>query len=139
MVNQTTLLMNETSAIIDYFKNLFVKKYGEIEGPAHVGGAGKKDTLCYATNDNQTAVSHLLNQPADLAIVIGGKKSSNSSHLVELCEEKLHTYFIESEEDILSDKIIKAYNWRTHEEYTKEGYLPEKQEIKIQIDSYCVI
>jgi 4-hydroxy-3-methylbut-2-enyl diphosphate reductase len=67
--------------------------------------------------------------------VIGGKKSSNSSHLVELCEEKLPTYFIESEEDILSEQVIKAFNWRTHEEYRKENYLPEKKEISILITS----
>jgi 4-hydroxy-3-methylbut-2-enyl diphosphate reductase len=135
VVNQTTMLATDTQAIADYLKNIMIRKYDLNQDNLGERFADTRDTLCYATNDNQTAVSHLLNQPADLAIVIGGKKSSNSSHLVELCEEKLPTYFIESEEDILSDKIIKAYNWRTHEEYTKEGYLPEKQEIKILITS----
>ena len=135
VVNQTTMLATDTQAIADYLKNIMIKKYGLTLENLGERFADTRDTLCYATNDNQTAVIHLLEQPADLAIVIGGKKSSNSSHLVELCEEKLPTYFIESDEDILSDKIIKAYNWRTHEEYTKEGYLPEKKEISVLITS----
>jgi 4-hydroxy-3-methylbut-2-enyl diphosphate reductase len=91
--------------------------------------------LCYATNDNQTAVIHLLKEPADLAIVIGGRKSSNSSHLVELCEEKLPTYFIQSEEDILSANKIRCFNWRTHEEYIAENFLPSDRKPVIAITS----
>jgi 4-hydroxy-3-methylbut-2-enyl diphosphate reductase len=91
--------------------------------------------LCYATNDNQTAVSNLLKYPAHFAIVIGGRKSSNSSHLVELCEEKLPTYFIQSEEDILSDSTMKCFNWRTHEEYFAENYFPKQEKPIIAITS----
>ncbi|MFN5231354.1 MAG: 4-hydroxy-3-methylbut-2-enyl diphosphate reductase, partial [Bacteroidota bacterium] len=94
-----------------------------------------RDTLCYATNDNQTAVIHLLKDPADLAIVIGGRKSSNSSHLVELCEEKLPTYFIQSEDDILSPSKIRCFNWRTHEEYMAENFIPSGKKPVIAITS----
>jgi 4-hydroxy-3-methylbut-2-enyl diphosphate reductase len=80
-------------------------------------------------------VRHLLDQEADFAIVIGGRKSSNSSHLVELCEHKLPTYFIQSEADILSNQEIKAFNWITHEEYLKKGFLPADKEIKVLITS----
>jgi Penicillin tolerance protein len=66
--------------------------------------ADTRDTLCYATNDNQNAVIAMLDTNADLAIVVGGYNSSNTSHLVELCEEKLPTYFINSEEKILSER-----------------------------------
>lgn len=135
VVNQTTMLATDTQAIADYLKNIMITKYDLNQENIGERFADTRDTLCYATNDNQTAVKHLLEQPADLAIVIGGKKSSNSSHLVELCEEKLPTYFIESEEDILSEQVIKAFNWRTHEEYRKENYLPEKKEISILITS----
>ena len=55
--------------------------------------ADTRDTLCYATNDNQTAVIGMLETNADLAIVVGGYNSSNTSHLVELCEEKLAYLF----------------------------------------------
>jgi 4-hydroxy-3-methylbut-2-enyl diphosphate reductase len=135
VVNQTTMLATDTQAIADYLKNIMIRKHDLNQENLGERFADTRDTLCYATNDNQTAVNHMLEQPADLAIVIGGKKSSNSSHLVELCEEKLPTYFIESEEDIISDKVIKAFNWRTHEEFIKDGYLPEKQEINILITS----
>ncbi|MEY3946441.1 MAG: hypothetical protein RJB03_1147 [Bacteroidota bacterium] len=135
VVNQTTMLATDTQAIADYLKNIMFTKYDLNQENIGERFADTRDTLCYATNDNQTAVKHLLEQPADLAIVIGGKKSSNSSHLVELCEEKLPTYFIESEEDILSEQVIKAFNWRTLEEYRKENYLPEKKEISILITS----
>lgn len=135
VVNQTTMLASDTQAIADYLKKVVMEKYGLVESNAGEHFADTRDTLCYATNDNQTAVKHLLETEADLAIVIGGRKSSNSSHLVELCEEKLPTYFIESEADILSSKVIKAFNWRTHEEYIKEDYLPKNRPARILITS----
>lgn len=135
VVNQTTMLASDTQAIADYLKKVVMEKYGLVESNAGEHFADTRDTLCYATNDNQTAVKHLLETEADLAIVIGGRKSSNSSHLVELCEEKLPTYFIESEADILSSEAIKAFNWRTHEEYIKEDYLPNNRPTRILITS----
>ena len=60
--------------------------------------------MCYATNDNQSAVIGLLETTADLAIVMGGKNSSNSSHLVELCEQKLPTYFIDDASKIIEQR-----------------------------------
>ena len=111
IVNQTTLLMNETAAIIDYFKTVFVAKYGEAEGSGHVGGGGRKDTLCYATQVNQDALSRALREPLDAAFVIGGKNSSNTYQLYRLCEQKLGTraFFIQSEANILSREQIEHY------------------------------
>ena len=111
VVNQTTLLMNETSAIIDYFKEVFVTKYGPVAGPAHVGGSGKKDTLCYATQVNQDALSQALSEPLDAAFIIGGKNSSNTYQLYRLCEQKLGTraFFIQSEANIRSCAEIEHY------------------------------
>jgi 4-hydroxy-3-methylbut-2-enyl diphosphate reductase len=135
VVNQTTMLASDTQAIADYLKGIVVQKYalGADEIDRHF--ADTRDTLCYATNDNQTAVTNLLNESADIAIVIGGRKSSNSSHLVELCEEKLPTYFIQSEEDIISSNEIRCFNWRTHEEYLVNHYLPNKVKPVIAITS----
>lgn len=135
VVNQTTMLATDTQEIADYLKEVMIKKYALTQHNVAERFADTRDTLCYATNDNQTAVKHLLEQKADLAIVIGGRKSSNSSHLVELCEHSLPTYFIESERDILSEKDIKGFNWQTHQEYIKSGYLPEKENISILITS----
>jgi 4-hydroxy-3-methylbut-2-enyl diphosphate reductase len=111
VVNQTTLLMNETAAIIEYFKSLFVEKYGEADGPAHVGGAGKKDTLCYATQVNQDALQRALAEPLDAAFIIGGKNSSNTYQLYRLCEQKLgpRAFFIQSEGNIRSRDEIEHY------------------------------
>ena len=111
VVNQTTLLMNETAAIIDYFKAIFVAKYGPLEGPAHVGGAGKKDTLCYATQVNQDALQRALAEPLDAAFIVGGKNSSNTYQLYRLCEQKLgpRAFFIQSEASIRSRDEIEHY------------------------------
>lgn len=135
VVNQTTMLASDTQAIADYLKKIVMQKYKLNDTNVGEYFADTRDTLCYATNDNQTAVKHLLETNADLAIVIGGRKSSNSSHLVELCEDKLPTYFIESSADLLSNQEIKGFNWRTHEEYIKENYLPSKENVRILITS----
>ena len=135
VVNQTTMLATDTQEIADYLKEVMIKKYELTQENTSERFADTRDTLCYATNDNQTAVNHMLEQDADLAIVIGGRKSSNSSHLVELCEHHLPTYFIESDKDILSEIDIKGFNWQTHEEYIKSGYLPQQENISILITS----
>ncbi|HET7535731.1 MAG TPA: 4-hydroxy-3-methylbut-2-enyl diphosphate reductase, partial [Candidatus Didemnitutus sp.] len=111
VVNQTTLLMNETAEIIDYFKSVFTAKYGPAAGPAHVGGAGKKDTLCYATQVNQDALGRALGEPLDAAFIIGGKNSSNTYQLYRVCEQKLgaRAFFIQSEANIRSRCEIEHY------------------------------
>lgn len=135
VVNQTTMLASDTQAIADYLKGIMIKKYDLDPNNCESHFADTRDTLCYATNDNQTAVSNLLKHPAHFAIVIGGRKSSNSSHLVELCEEKLPTYFIQSEEDILTSTTLKCFNWRTHEEYFAENYFPKQEKPIIAVTS----
>src|SRR5207344_618841 len=94
-----------------------------------------RDTLCYETNDNQTAVSGMLQTVADLAIIVGGYNSSNTSHLVELCEKKLPSYFISSEEKIISSKDILHYNFHIKQELLSNNYLPEKEPVKILLTS----
>ena len=77
----------------------------------------------------------MLQTPADFAIVVGGYNSSNTSHLVELCEEKLPTYFISAEEKILSGKEILHYNFHTKQEILTTDYFPKKKPAKILITS----
>ena len=93
VVNQTTMLASDTQEISDFLKQVMLKKYNLNDNNIEERFADTRDTLCYATNDNQSAVYGLLETPADLAIVVGGYNSSNTSHLVELCEGKLPTYF----------------------------------------------
>jgi 4-hydroxy-3-methylbut-2-enyl diphosphate reductase len=133
VVNQTTMLATETQAIADLLKDTMIKKYGTENIKNHF--ADTRDTLCYATNDNQEATYGLLKESADFAIVVGGYNSSNTSHIVELCEEKLPTYFISSEEKILSNKIIKHFNIHQHKEIESENYLPEKEIVDIILTS----
>jgi len=133
VVNQTTMLATETQAIADLLKDTMIKKYG-VENIKNYF-ADTRDTLCYATNDNQEATYGLLKEKADFAIVVGGYNSSNTSHIVELCEEKLPTYFISSEEKILSNKIIKHFNLHQHKEIETEDYLPMKNVVNIILTS----
>ena len=133
VVNQTTMLATDTQAIADYLKQVMIQTYK----PEKVDDrfADTRDTLCYATNDNQSAVIGMLSTDADLAIVVGGYNSSNTSHLVELCEEKLPTYFINSEEKIISKQQILHYNFHNKQELLSSDYLPEKNPVKILITS----
>ena len=101
------MLASDTQAIADYLKQVMIETI-RLAIQYEERFADTRDTLCYATNDNQTAVTGMLETKADLAIVVGGYNSSNTSHLVELCEEKLPTYFISSEEKILSAKRYPA-------------------------------
>ena len=133
VVNQTTQLATDTQAISDYLKKIVTQKFG-IENIAN-HFADTRDTLCYATNDNQSAVIGLLETNADFAIVMGGKNSSNSSHLVELCEQKLTTYFIDDANKIMNSNEIITTDWRTKEDYKKKDYLPKKNVVKILMTS----
>jgi len=135
VVNQTTMLASDTQAIADFLKQAMINKYNLTKENVEERFADTRDTLCYATNDNQTAVLSMLQTNADLAIVVGGYNSSNTSHLVELCEEKLPTYFIDSEEKILSSKQILHYNLPTKQEIATSNYLPDKEIPRILLTS----
>jgi len=135
VVNQTTMLASDTQAIADFLKQVMIDKYQLTKATIAERFADTRDTLCYATNDNQTSVLEMLNTPADLAIVVGGYNSSNTSHLVELCEEKLSTYYINNSEKILSRKEILHYNFHTKQEILTADYLPTTEPIRILITS----
>ena len=135
VVNQTTMLATETQAIADYIRQVMIATYQLTEATAGERFADTRDTLCYATNDNQTAVSGMLQEPADLAIVVGGYNSSNTSHLVELCEEKLPTYFISSPEHILSADAINHWDFHHKKEINSQRFLPEKEQVTILLTS----
>ena len=135
VVNQTTMLASDTQAIADYLRDVMMKKYDLTEETIYERFADTRDTLCYATYENQSAVYGLLNINADLAIVVGGYNSSNTSHLVELCEAKLPTYFIDSAEKILSGDEILHYNFHGKTELLTDNFLPAKRPVKILLTS----
>ena len=133
VVNQTTMLASETEAIADLLKNTLINKYGAAKLNEHF--ADTKDTLCYATNDNQESTYGLLNVNADLAIVVGGYNSSNTTHIVELCEKKFKTYFVSSEEKILSKSLINHFNLHLKKEILNNTFIPEKEPVHIILTS----
>ncbi len=123
VVNQTTMLASDTQSISDFLKQTMKTRFQLDDTNIGERFADTRDTLCYATNDNQTAVIEMLHTEADLAIVVGGYNSSNTSHLVELCKEKLPTYFIKDDENILSANSIKHYLLDKKQEIISENYL----------------
>lgn len=133
VVNQTTMLATETQAIADYFRQIMLDKYGADELKQHF--ADTRDTLCYATNDNQDATYQLLNTDADLALVVGGYNSSNTSHIVELCERKFPTYFINAETEILSASEIRHFKYHEKERIISHGFLPARAPVRIVLTS----
>ncbi len=133
VVNQTTMLASETQAIADMLKECMIKKYGAENIKDHF--ADTRDTLCYATNDNQDATYALLKHDADFALVVGGYNSSNTSHIVELCEEKLPTYFISGPEKIISDMSILHYDINQKAEIMSNDFIPSKEQVNIMLTS----
>jgi 4-hydroxy-3-methylbut-2-enyl diphosphate reductase len=129
------MLASDTQAIADFLKQVMINKFAIVDDNIEDRFAETRDTLCYATNDNQSAVYGLLKTTADIAIVVGGYNSSNTSHLVELCEEKLPTYYITDEEKIISQQSIHHFNFHTKQELTTSNFLPQKDTVKILITS----
>jgi len=133
VVNQTTMLATETQGIADYFRQLMIQTYGVEELKNHF--ADTRDTLCYATNDNQDSTYQLLQSNADIAIVVGGYNSSNTSHIVELCESKFPTYFINSDKEILSKNEIRHFDIHRKEMRIAQAFIPAKSPVKIVLTS----
>ena len=123
VVNQTTMLASETQGIANMFREAMLEIYGEEKISEHF--ADTKDTLCYATNENQTATRLLTEEGADVAIVVGGYNSSNTSHLVELCEMKMPTYFIQDETEIINNNEIRHFDLHSHKIITTNNWLPQ--------------
>lgn len=133
VINQTTMLASETEEISEYFKNIMLQKFGKENISDHF--ADTHDTLCYATNENQDATYGLLNTDADLAIVVGGYNSSNTLHLVELCEGKFPTYFISSAKEIQEDKSIHHFDHKSKKMIHSPQFLLQKDKLKIVLTS----
>ncbi|MDF0692307.1 4-hydroxy-3-methylbut-2-enyl diphosphate reductase [Aquirufa ecclesiirivi] len=131
VVNQTTMLAIDTQEIVEYLKAEIVHFY-QLE-PHQITShfADTRDTLCYATNDNQSATYGLIAEEADFAIIAGGYNSSNTSHLVDLCQEKLPSYFIKSAEKLISEKEILHFDNKNKEEVLIHGYIPQKAKVRV--------
>lgn len=133
VVNQTTMLASETQEIAQFLRDVMIQKYGETDIKSHI--ADTRDTLCYATNDNQTATLGLMETQADLAIVVGGYNSSNTSHLVELLEQKFPSFFIKDAQEIRSKDEIQSFDIHTKSMISHESFLPQKENMRIILTS----
>ena len=133
VVNQTTMLATETQEIADLLKETMIKAYGIENLNEHF--ADTRDTLCYATNDNQDATYGLLEVEADFAIVVGGYNSSNTTNIVKICEEEITTYFIDSAERIRSENEISHFDVLKQSAINSKDYLSEKYPVEILITS----
>ena len=122
VVNQTTMLATETQAIADLLRQAMVEQYGEEHIDEHF--ADTKDTLCYATKENQDATLALIEDRGDLALVVGGYNSSNTSHLVELCDGKMPTYFVRDAGEIESPRLIRHWDVHAKAVYETMDWLP---------------
>lgn len=136
VVNQTTMLATETQEITDYLRAIMVEKYGQDAINNHI--ADTRDTLCYATNDNQSSTYGLMEIEADLALVVGGYNSSNTTHLVELLEDKFSTFFIKDATEIKSLSEISSFNIHTKQLEDFDTFLSQDvQTIAITSGASC--
>ncbi|MCU0332401.1 MAG: 4-hydroxy-3-methylbut-2-enyl diphosphate reductase [Ignavibacteriaceae bacterium] len=133
VVNQTTMLASETQEIADLLKETMIKKYGMENLNEHF--ADTRDTLCYATNENQDATYGMLEATADFAIVVGGYNSSNTTNIVKICEEEIRTYFIDSAERIISENEINYFDVSKQSIVMLNNYMPTKYPVDIMITS----
>jgi len=127
-VNQTTLLRNETIKIIDYLSKSVESRYGQSEVESHVELSSKGDTLCYATQVNQDALAKALEEDVDIALVVGGKNSSNTFQLYRLCAERFgeHAHYIQSEKNIESADRVQHFVFPYQSTGPKIGQLVER-------------
>jgi 4-hydroxy-3-methylbut-2-enyl diphosphate reductase len=135
VANQTTMLRGETEEVQRRLRRAMMQKYGEGEIDRHFRFF---DTICGATQDRQDALEKLLQEPIDLLLVIGGYNSSNTSHLAEMGEAKLPTYFIKNAAKMMSDKLILHYDQHKHEEVETDNWLsPGKVTVGITAGASC--
>jgi 4-hydroxy-3-methylbut-2-enyl diphosphate reductase len=121
VANQTTMLRTETEEIQGRLRQAMIDRYGAAEIDKHYR---MFDTICGATQERQDALIHLLEEPLDMMIVVGGYNSSNTSHLAEMSEGRMPTFFIRNASKILSDKSILHFNLHKQEEVLTENWLP---------------
>jgi 4-hydroxy-3-methylbut-2-enyl diphosphate reductase len=121
VANQTTMLRGETEEVQRRLKQAMIQRFGQEPVGAHFRFF---DTICGATQDRQDALEKLLREPMDLLLVIGGYNSSNTSHLAEMGESRLPTYFIKNAAKMISDKVIQHYDQHQGKEVETQSWLP---------------
>jgi 4-hydroxy-3-methylbut-2-enyl diphosphate reductase len=120
VANQTTMLREETEAVQRKLKEAVIKRDG------NDSNFRLFDTICGATQDRQDALKELLQQPMDLLLVVGGYNSSNTTHLAEMGEQQVPTYFIRNQECLESPGLIRHYDLHEKREVSSRiSWLPQ--------------
>lgn len=133
VVNQTTMLATETQAISEYLRKTIQDVYGEASLADHF--ADTRDTLCYATWENQSALYAMLESKGDVAIIVGGYNSSNTSHLVELCEKQLPTFYIKDEGELIDSLTIRHLDMHQNKVIQSQNWMPEKDSVEVLLSA----
>ena len=133
VVNQTTMLAEETKQVTETLREAMRHRYGEENLDYHC--ADTNDTLCYATNQNQNATRALLRSSADLALIVGGYNSSNTAHLVEICSEVMPSFLIATSDEILSQHSIRHFDIQAKQMAESQNWLPGELPARLIITS----
>jgi 4-hydroxy-3-methylbut-2-enyl diphosphate reductase len=128
VANQTTMLRSETEAIQNLLREAVAKRDG-----GSTANFRYFDTICGATQDRQDALFQLLNESLDILLVVGGYNSSNTTHLVEIGEEKLPTFFIRNADCIDSADSIRHFDIHAKKEIEASGWLPKRDHLTVGI------
>jgi 4-hydroxy-3-methylbut-2-enyl diphosphate reductase len=117
VANQTTMLKSETEEIQNRIKQAMIKRDG------HADRFQMFDTICGATQERQDALFDMLRKPMNVLFVVGGYNSSNTTHLVEIGEQELPTFFIRNADCLTSLEQIIHYD--LHEKREIESKYPQ--------------
>ncbi len=130
VANQTTMLRGETEEVQRRFKAAMEKKNGTPKLSEHFRFF---DTICGATQERQDALEKMLREPMDLLLVVGGYNSSNTSHLAEMGEKVLPTYFIKNAAKMESASLIRHWNQHIPREEETKNWLPADRSLTVGI------
>jgi 4-hydroxy-3-methylbut-2-enyl diphosphate reductase len=127
VANQTTMLRSETEEIQRRIRAAIAARDG------HTTNFRFFDTICGATQERQDALFRLLNESLDLLVVVGGYNSSNTTHLAEIGEKTLPTWFIRNSGCMVSAHEIRHFDIHKKEEVTGVDWLPSKNPLAVGI------
>jgi len=128
VANQTTMLRSETEEIQGRVRDAISDRDG-----GSTANFRYFDTICGATQERQDALMHLLDESLDVLMVVGGYNSSNTTHLVEIGEKKVPTWFIRNADCLLSAQEIRHFDIHQKEERTSHYWLPLKGPLTIGV------
>ena len=130
VANQTTMLRSETEEVQRRVRQAITDRDGSELGEKNFRFF---DTICGATQERQDALFDLLKLPLDMMIVVGGYNSSNTSHLAEIGEERLPTYFIRNSSRLETRDRVTHYNLHLGREVHTEHWFPDKEHVVVGV------